>query len=186
MKFVSRLSFWVFRSLCIGVNYAKFISASLAGENFFEGRSAQGLDALDIVLAVSALGQYRWMRDLAGAKQADEAPFFPDTRLRCYGEPLDRHHVERVFDGLRKEMAWVNRGTHHAPRIHDLRHTFVVRRILLWQQQGVDVDQAMLALSTYVGHAKVTSTYWYLQAVPELMAIAAQRFEDHMSEVSDV
>lgn len=44
----------------------------------------------------------------------------------------------------------------------------------------------MLALSTYVGHAKVTSTYWYLQAVPELMAIAAQRFEDHMSEVSDV
>ena len=136
--------------------------------------------------AVSALGQYRWMRDLAGAKQADEAPFFPDTRLRCYGEPLDRHHVERVFDGLRKEMAWVNRGTHHAPRIHDLRHTFVVRRILLWQQQGVDVDQAMLALSTYVVHAKVTSTYWYLQAVPDLMAIAAQRFEDYMPEVTDV
>lgn len=135
--------------------------------------------------AVSALGQYRWMRDLAGVGQDDEAPFFPDTRSWRYGELLDRHHVERVFDALRKEMAWVNRGTHHAPRIHDLRHTFVVRRILLWQQQGVDVDQAMLALSTYVGHAKVTSTYWYLQAVPELMAIAAQRFEDYMPEVTD-
>jgi len=136
--------------------------------------------------AVSALGQYRRIRDLAGATQDEEAPFFPDTRLRRHGEPLDRHHVERVFGALRKEMAWVNRGTHHAPRIHDLRHTFVVRRILLWQQQGVDVDQAMLALSTYVGHAKVTSTYWYLQAVPELMAIAAQRFEDYMPEVTNV
>ena len=39
-------------------------------------------------------------------------------------------------------------------------------------QQGVDVDQAMLSLSTYVGHAKVTNTYWYLTAVPELMAVA--------------
>ncbi len=136
--------------------------------------------------AVSALGQYRWIRDLAGVEQADEAPFFIDTRLRCYGEKLDRHHVEHVFDGLRKALAWVNRGAHHAPRIHDLRHTFVVSRILLWQQQGIDVDQAMLALSTYVGHAKVTSTYWYLQAVPELMAIAAQRFEDYMPEVSNV
>lgn len=136
--------------------------------------------------AVSELGKYRWIRDLAGAKQDDEAPFFPDTRLRRYGEPLDQRHVERVFAGLRKEMAWVNRGNHHAPRIHDLRHTFVVRRILLWQQQGVDVDQAMLALSTYVGHASVSSTYWYLQAVPELMAIAAHRFEDYMPEVTDV
>ena len=64
------------------------------------------------------------------------------------------------------------------------RHTFVVRRILLWQQQGIDVDQAMLSLSTYVGHAMVTNTYWYMQAVPELMAVAAQRFESCMPELS--
>lgn len=58
----------------------------------------------------------------------------------------------------------------------------MVRRILLWQQQGIDVDEAML--STYVGHAMVTNTYWYLQAVPELMAVAAQRFESCMPEFS--
>ena len=69
-------------------------------------------------------------------------------------------------------------------RFHDLRHTFVVRRILLWQQKGIDVDEAMLSLSTYVGHAMVTNTYWYLQAVPELMAVAAQRFESCMPELS--
>jgi hypothetical protein len=48
---------------------------------------------------------------------------------------------------------------------------------LLWQTLGIDVDQRMLALSTYVGHAHVTDTYWYLSAVPELMAVAAERFE---------
>jgi hypothetical protein len=46
---------------------------------------------------------------------------------------------------------------------------------------GRRVDQAMLALSTYVGHAMVTNTYWYLTAVPELMALAAQKFEAKMA-----
>ena len=100
---------------------------------------------------------------------------------------MDSHQVNRVFVTLREQLGWRNRGAHHAPRIHDLRHTFVVRRILLWMAHGVDIDQAMLSLSTYVGHAHVTNTYWYLSAVPELMALAAGRFEAYMrqSEVSD-
>ena len=53
----------------------------------------------------------------------------------------------------------------------------MVRRIVQWQAQGVDIDQAMLSLSTYVGHAMVSNTYWYLSAVPELMSLAASRFE---------
>ncbi len=95
--------------------------------------------------------------------------------------------MHRVFGELRQQLGWSNRGAHDAARIHDLRHTFVVRRILLWQANGVDIDQAMLSLSTYVGHTKVTNTYWYLTAVPELMARAAARFESCMprSEVSD-
>jgi len=63
------------------------------------------------------------------------------------------------------------------PRIHDMRHSMAVRRLLLWHQQGVDLDQRMLALSTYLGHAKVSSTYWYVTTVPELMAIVGKRFE---------
>ena len=43
-------------------------------------------------------------------------------------------------------------------------------------EQGIDVDRAVLALSTYVGHAKVSDTYWYFTGIPELMAIAAARF----------
>jgi integrase len=88
--------------------------------------------------------------------------------------------VDRVFSGLRDPLGWVNRGAHAGPRIHDLRHAFIVRRVMLWHAQGVDVDQAMLALSTYVGHAMVTNTYWYLTGVPELVAVAAAKFESFM------
>ena len=130
---------------------------------------------------VEALRLYRGQCDLAGLSARDEAPFFVGTRGRRRGTPLGDRQVHRVFTELRERLGWRNRGAHHAPRIHDLRHTFVVRRILLWQAQGVDVDQAMLSLSTYVGHAMVTNTYWYLSAVPELMALAAGRFETFMS-----
>jgi integrase len=136
---------------------------------------------------VEALRRYRWMHDLAGASAQDDAPFFVGTRGRWRGRPLDARQVHRVFADLREQLGWRNRGAHHAPRIHDLRHTFVVRRILLWHAKEVDIDQAMLSLSTYVGHAMVTNTYWYLSAVPELMALAAGRFESftRQPEVSD-
>lgn len=137
--------------------------------------------------AIEALRRYRGMHDLAGESAAADAAFFVGTRGRRRGLPLGDRQVHRVFAELRQQLGWRNRGTHHAPRIHDLRHTFVVRRIVQWQAQGVDVDQAMLSLSTYVGHATVTNTYWYLSAVPELMALAAGRFELFMRppEVSD-
>ena len=132
--------------------------------------------------SVDALRRYRWTRDLAGESADEEASFFVGTRGQRRGLPLGDRQVHRVFGELRRQLGWRNRGTHHAPRIHDLRHTFVVRRIVQWHAQGVDIDQAMLSLSTYVGHAMVTNTYWYLSAVPELMALAAGRFEAFMSQ----
>ena len=56
---------------------------------------------------------------------------------------------------------------------------------MLWHQHGTDIDNAMLALSTYVGHVAVTYTYWYLTGVPELMAIAGQKFEQFASEAEE-
>jgi integrase len=85
--------------------------------------------------------------------------------------------VHGVFERLRADLRWTARGAHPAPRIHDLRHTFICRRVQLWHQQGADIDHAMVALSTYVGHAKVSDTYWYLTGVPELMAVAGMSFE---------
>ena len=85
--------------------------------------------------------------------------------------------MHRVFIELRSQLGWINRGAHDGPRIHDLRHAFAVRRVMLWHRQGIDIDQMMLSLSTYLGHAKISNTYWYLSCVPELMALAGNKFE---------
>jgi integrase len=85
--------------------------------------------------------------------------------------------VEKAFARMRYRLGWSAQGRVRRPRIHDARHTFAVRRLLRWYEEGADVGQKILALSTYLGHAKVTDTYWYLTGVPELMAVASRRFE---------
>jgi integrase len=63
--------------------------------------------------------------------------------------------------------------------MHDIRHTFACRCLLRWYRDGTDIHQAIDRLSAYLGHVKVTDTYWYLTGVPELFALAAERFEGH-------
>ena len=131
-----------------------------------------------------ALGRYRWTRDVAGASRDDDAPFFIGTRGRLFGKPISVTRWTTSSPSCAVNWAGSTAACTTRRASTTCRHTFVVRRILLWQQQGIDVDEAMLSLSTYVGHAMVTNTYWYLQAVPELMAVAAQRFESCMPELS--
>ena len=125
--------------------------------------------------ATEALRRYQGLRNLYISAKED-TPFFVGTRGRRLGCELSLRQVDRIFQRLREQLGWVNRGSHAAVRVHDLRHSFIVSRLVRWHAQGVDIDQAMLALSTYVGHARVTNTYWYLSGVPELMGLAAERF----------
>lgn len=125
---------------------------------------------------VEALTRYRRRRARHVPSTAD-TPFFIGSRGQRLGQPLGERQVHRVFNGLRDSLGWVNRGAHEAPRLHELRHSFVVRRLMRWHAEGIDIDQMMLALSTYLGHAEIFYTYWYLTAVPELMALAAGKFE---------
>jgi integrase len=90
---------------------------------------------------------------------------------------LKRAAIEKTFSRVRNRLGWTAHGRARRPRIHDLRHTFAVRRLLRWYAEGAEVDRKILALATYLGHAKVTDTYWYLSGVPELMAFTSQRFE---------
>ncbi len=124
----------------------------------------------------AALARYRRQRARHVATTAD-MPFLISSRGRRLGLPLGERQAHRVFNTLRDSLGWVNRGAHAAPRLHDLRHTFAVRRMMRWHADGTDIDQMMLALSTYMGHAKICYTYWYLTAVPELMALAGSKFE---------
>ena len=102
-----------------------------------------------------------------------KAPLF----LSSTGKQLPKRTVHNVFDKLRTGLGWIARGGYAQVRIHDLRHTFVCRRVQLWHDRGADIDNAIAALSTYVGHVNLGDTYWYMQAVPELMALAGDRFE---------
>lgn len=122
--------------------------------------------------AVEALARYRYERTRLVISREDMSFFVSTTGAR-----LHTRNVHDVFADLRQELGLKPRGDHPQVRIHDLRHTFVVRRVLLWHELGCDIDHAMLALCTYMGHAKVTDTYWYLTGVPDLMAIAARQYE---------
>jgi integrase len=126
--------------------------------------------------AVEALARYRMQRSRRVRTTSDSA-FFITTRGRLLGGPVGDRQAHRIFNQLRQQLRWSDRGNHGAPRIHDLRHSFAVRRLMLWHEQGENIDQRMLALSTYLGHAKVSHTYWYLTGVPELMSLAGKRFE---------
>jgi integrase len=120
--------------------------------------------------AIQALRRYAVRRDRDPSPRASNAFLLFDR-----GRPATTRNVEYAFKRLRQQLKWRCRGALRYPRIHDIRHTFATRRLERWYQAGTDVDQHILALSTYLGHAKVTDTYWYITATPELLALAAQR-----------
>jgi len=97
--------------------------------------------------------------------------------VRDDGHAVNQAAIRYALQTLCRQLGWQPRGDYPHHRLHDLRHTFVVRATLRFYQQGIDVDRAVLALSTYIGHAKVSDTYWYFTGISELMAIAAERFE---------
>jgi integrase len=93
------------------------------------------------------------------------------------GGRLLHQYVHRVFWRLSREIGLRRPGDRTGPRVHDFRHRFAIRTLLGWYQEGMDVEQRLPVLSTYLGHTCVRDTYWYLSACPELMQEAAQRLD---------
>jgi integrase len=122
--------------------------------------------------AVAALQRYAHFRDGCLPATFSSAFFLHED-----GTALRYRHFLHVFQRLRRETLLSKTPGTRAPRIHDLRHAFACQNLLRWYRQGVDVNHAMLMLSTYLGHKKVTGTYWYLTGIPEVMAVAARRFQ---------
>jgi integrase len=92
------------------------------------------------------------------------------------GNRLDLRIVRKWFCKISKACGLRNRTEGHrcgrGPRFQDLRHTFATRRLVEWYRAGSNVTNQMPKLSTYLGHASVGCTYWYIQAVPELLELA--------------
>ena len=94
---------------------------------------------------------------------------------------MARQELNQTFTKLIREV-WTAAGPRARPRPHDLRHAFTVRTLLDWHEAGEDIDRRMPLLSTYLGHVDPASTYWYLEAVPELLELISRRLEQ-LSEV---
>ena len=86
--------------------------------------------------------------------------------------------LRRTFRKLACQTGLREPADSYGPRLHDLRHSFSVRTLTRWYRDGVDVDRHLPRLSTWLGHRCIASTYWYLTAVPELMALAARRLDE--------
>lgn len=82
--------------------------------------------------------------------------------------------------GLRAPAKSHGRG----PRLHDMRHRFAARTLVEWYRAGLDVEREMPRLATYLGHVHVNDTYWYIEAVPELLGLATERLVDKRQEAT--
>jgi len=91
--------------------------------------------------------------------------------------PLNYQTVNAVFLALVRRLGLHPGPGHRGPRLHDLRHSFAVRALEACPPDRHRVAAHMLALSTYMGHAKLVSTYWYLHATPHLLADVADTCE---------
>ncbi|MBQ0750379.1 MAG: tyrosine-type recombinase/integrase [Roseovarius sp.] len=99
--------------------------------------------------------------------------------VTCKGtRPTDcgaRYNFARVCQqiGLRPPQKYCRHG--RGPRIHDLRHSFAVRTMINWYRTGKDPAREMIQVTTYLGHSDPDNTFWYLEAVPELLDLAMAR-----------
>jgi integrase/recombinase XerD len=84
--------------------------------------------------------------------------------------------------GLRAHQHYCRHG--RGPRIHDLRHTFAVQTMINWYRTGKDPAREMIRLTTYLGHTDPDNTFWYLEAVPELLDLAMARVTSNGGEAN--
>jgi integrase/recombinase XerD len=111
-------------------------------------------------------------------------PAAPSFLVSIRGTRLDAHNLTRTFAELVDAAGIQTPPGRRRPRLHDLRHSFTVATLLDWYRDGADVQARLPLLSTWLGHVDPKSTYWYLQAVPELLALAAGRLEQAFGERS--
>jgi integrase len=123
--------------------------------------------------AILPLSDYVAEREQRYGPTCEDQSFFRTDR----SDHVSYNAANHTFGVVRRQLGWTATGRTRAPRVHDLRHRMVVRRIQEWHAQEVNVDAKIAVLATYLGHVEVRDLYWYLSAVPELMGIVAARFE---------
>jgi integrase/recombinase XerD len=124
----------------------------------------------------SALNEYVSWRKTKGFPQNAAFPFF-------YGKDnksVNMSTVQGIFLRIR-EKARIKRsdGARYQPRLHDLRHTFAVHRLINWYQKNANVQQLLPLLSVYLGHTHLAATSAYLTITNDVLKEASRRFEEY-------
>jgi len=120
----------------------------------------------------SCLRQFVEVRRTVLPPLCQDDPLFV-TRWR---KPIGQNAVMGVFRAILHELGITGVGEQRGPRLHDLRHTFAVHRLLRWYREGLDVQSRLPALATFMGHIEPISTEVYLTATNELLQEANDRF----------
>lgn len=126
---------------------------------------------------VSRMKVYLEQRRDAGHSTSLSAPVFPNM----HGNRQGHSGFVTAFLQILRELGLRTAKGERGPRVHDLRHTFAVERLLAWYRQGVDLGAKLPLLSTYLGHTTVTGTQVYLHATAQLLQSAGQRFHTYFA-----
>jgi len=124
----------------------------------------------DLCMALSRYAKQRTKLALPGG----ESSVFFATRT---GQAISLGRLEYAFTRLLRQTRVGQGYAGHRPRLHDLRATFAVHRLIAWYREGADVQARLPLLSTYLGHLNVSATSTYLTMTAELLTEASQRFE---------
>jgi integrase/recombinase XerD len=105
-------------------------------------------------------------------------PFFVNREGRRFSDCSARYNFALACQsiGLRAAQQYGRHG--RGPRIHDLHHSFAAQTMIDWYRTGKDAAREMIKLTTYLGHTNPENTYWYIEAVPELLELASDRVAD--------
>lgn len=119
------------------------------------------------------------------AKRNSQYPAIDEALFFCSrgGQAVPKHMAEGAFRRLRCH-AGIQRegGCRRQPRLHDLRHSGVVHRVVAWYTNGANVQDLLPKLATYLGHVDLHATQQYLTMTPELLREAGLRFERYAME----
>ncbi|MCP4285498.1 MAG: tyrosine-type recombinase/integrase [Gammaproteobacteria bacterium] len=128
----------------------------------------------------NALKHYAEVRTRVFPQPATQAFFVSDRGTRIT-EWSARYTFAKISQKIGLRAAAKGHGC--GPRIHDMRHRFAAHTLIEWYRAGVDVERELPKLATYLGHVHVNETYWYLEAVPELLQLATRRLMKQAKEV---
>jgi len=106
-------------------------------------------------------------------------PFFSDE----YGKSLTHAVVYKLFREILWRMKIPFVGGGHGPRVHDIRHTFAVHRLIGWYRQGADLNAMLPLLSTYLGHVGMEGTQRYLTLVIDMLPAVTERLEELVGQI---